>query len=255
MTWEAYGQDLEANLQDLHGRLHRGAYRAKPSRRAYIPKADGRLRPLGLAALEDKILQRAVVEVLNAIYEADFLGFSYGFRPGRTSTPSPQLFLSTSSSTWSSRFSPLPSAPPFGAAFGATNPPLPTPSNDASSALPARSSWMTVPFAFGSISGPPPRCAGGRPESSSGSLMGQPEAHLRARVMGWDSLIVKIGAKPRACAPARSGQPRLEGLPPRRRRALMPWSGRLTVRARRPDHRSGQRAVRSWASAGRVRTG
>ena len=84
VTWEAYGEDLEANLQDLHGRLHRGAYRAKPSRRAYIPKADGRLRPLGIAALEDKIVQRAVVEVLNAIYEADFLGFSYGFRPGRS---------------------------------------------------------------------------------------------------------------------------------------------------------------------------
>jgi RNA-directed DNA polymerase len=80
VTWEAYGEDLEANLQDLHRRLHRGAYRAKPSRRAYIPKADGRLRPLGIATLEDKIVQRAVVEVLNAIYEADFLGFSYGFR-------------------------------------------------------------------------------------------------------------------------------------------------------------------------------
>jgi len=84
VTWNAYGQDLEANLLDLHGRLHRGAYRAKPSRRAYIPKADGRLRPLGIAALEDKILQRAVAEVLNGIYEADFLGFSYGFRPGRS---------------------------------------------------------------------------------------------------------------------------------------------------------------------------
>ncbi|MCA1705565.1 MAG: group II intron reverse transcriptase/maturase, partial [Actinobacteria bacterium] len=84
VTWQAYGQDLEASLLDLHGRLHRGSYRAKPSRRAYIPKADGRLRPLGIAALEDKIVQRAVVEVLNAIYEADFLGFSYGFRPGRS---------------------------------------------------------------------------------------------------------------------------------------------------------------------------
>jgi group II intron reverse transcriptase/maturase len=83
VTWAAYGQDLEANLQDLHRRLHAGSYRARPSRRAYIPKADGRQRPLGIAALEDKILQRAVVEVLNAIYEADFLGFSYGFRPGR----------------------------------------------------------------------------------------------------------------------------------------------------------------------------
>ena len=84
VTWEDYGQDLEANLRDLHARVHAGRYRAKPSRRAYIPKADGRLRPLGIAALEDKILQRAVVEVLNAIYEADFLGFSYGFRPGRS---------------------------------------------------------------------------------------------------------------------------------------------------------------------------
>lgn len=83
VTWESYGQDLEANLQGLHARVQRGAYRAKPSRRVYIPKADGRLRPLGVAALEDKIVQRAVVEVLNAIYEADFLGFSYGFRPGR----------------------------------------------------------------------------------------------------------------------------------------------------------------------------
>ncbi len=84
MTWHAYGQNLEANLQDLHARVHRGAYRAKPSRRVYIPKADGRQRPLGIATLEDKIVQRAVVEVLSAIYEADFLGFSYGFRPGRS---------------------------------------------------------------------------------------------------------------------------------------------------------------------------
>jgi RNA-directed DNA polymerase len=84
MTWEAYGQNLEANLKDLHGRLHRGAYRAKPSRRVYIPKADGRQRPLGVASLEDKIVQWALVEVLNAIYEPDFLGFSYGFRPGRS---------------------------------------------------------------------------------------------------------------------------------------------------------------------------
>jgi len=83
-TWEAYGRDLEANLQDLHGRLHRGAYRAKPSRRVYIPKADGRQRPLGVASLEDKIVQWALVGVLNAIYEPDFLGFSYGFRPGRS---------------------------------------------------------------------------------------------------------------------------------------------------------------------------
>ena len=83
MTWQDYGQDLEANLRDLHRRVHSGAYRARPSRRVYIPKADGRQRPLGIAALEDKIVQRAVVEVLNAIYEEDFVGFSYGFRPGR----------------------------------------------------------------------------------------------------------------------------------------------------------------------------
>jgi group II intron reverse transcriptase/maturase len=84
VTWREYGQDLEGNLQDLHVRLQRGAYRAKPSRRVFIPKADGRQRALGVAALEDKILQRATVEVLNAIYEVDFLGFSYGFRPGRS---------------------------------------------------------------------------------------------------------------------------------------------------------------------------
>jgi len=83
-TWAAYGQDLEANLLGLHRRLHRGAYRAKPSRRVYIPKADGRQRPLGVASLEDKVVQGALVEVLNAIYEPDFLGFSYGFRPGRS---------------------------------------------------------------------------------------------------------------------------------------------------------------------------
>jgi RNA-directed DNA polymerase len=83
VTWTDYGQDLEANLQDLHERVQSGRYRAKPSRRAYIPKADGRLRPLGVASLEDKIVQRAVVEVLNAVYEVDFRGFSYGFRPGR----------------------------------------------------------------------------------------------------------------------------------------------------------------------------
>ena len=84
VTWREYGLDLEVNLRDLHARVHRGSYRAKPSLRAYIPKPDGRLRPLGIAALEDKILQRAVVEVLNAIYEQDFVGFSYGFRPGRS---------------------------------------------------------------------------------------------------------------------------------------------------------------------------
>jgi RNA-directed DNA polymerase len=84
VTWKDYGQDLEANLRDLYARVHRGAYRAKPSRRVYIPKPDGRQRPLGVASLEDKILQRAVAEVLNAIFECDFLGFSYGFRPGRS---------------------------------------------------------------------------------------------------------------------------------------------------------------------------
>jgi RNA-directed DNA polymerase len=83
VTWASYGLDLEAHLQDLHERVQQGRYRASPSRRAWIPKADGRLRPLGIAALEDKIVQRAVVEVLNAVYEVDFLGFSYGFRPGR----------------------------------------------------------------------------------------------------------------------------------------------------------------------------
>ncbi|HUP00194.1 MAG TPA: group II intron reverse transcriptase/maturase [Gemmatimonadota bacterium] len=84
VTWRQYGEDLVGNLEDLSRRLRRGAYRAKPVRRAYIPKADGRQRPLGVPALEDKIVQRAVVEVLNAIYEVDFLGFSYGFRPGRS---------------------------------------------------------------------------------------------------------------------------------------------------------------------------
>ena len=84
VTWSTYGQDLGANLRDLHQRVHTGRYRARPSRRVYIPKADGRQRPLGIASLEDKILQRAVVEVLNAIYEEDFVGFSYGFRPGRS---------------------------------------------------------------------------------------------------------------------------------------------------------------------------
>ena len=74
VTWDAYGQDLRANLEDLLRRVHSGAYRASPSRRVYIPKPDGRQRPLGIATLEDKILQRAVVEVLNAIYEEDFLG-------------------------------------------------------------------------------------------------------------------------------------------------------------------------------------
>jgi len=83
-TWRHYGEKLEENLQDLSERLKRGAYRARPVKRAYIPKPDGRQRPLGVTALEDKIVQKATVEVLNAIYETDFLGFSYGFRPGRS---------------------------------------------------------------------------------------------------------------------------------------------------------------------------
>ena len=82
--WHEYETGLEDRLVDLHSRVHRGAYRAKPSRRVYIPKADGRERPLGVAALEDKIVQHGVVTILNAIYEEDFLGFSYGFRPGRS---------------------------------------------------------------------------------------------------------------------------------------------------------------------------
>jgi group II intron reverse transcriptase/maturase len=83
MTWATYAADIEPRLADLHARVHRGAYRAQPSRRVYIPKADGKQRPLAVAALEDKVVQRAVLMVLNAIYEEDFLGFSYGFRPGR----------------------------------------------------------------------------------------------------------------------------------------------------------------------------
>jgi group II intron reverse transcriptase/maturase len=84
VTWQEYEQDLQENLRDLHGRVQSGRYRASPSRRVFIPKADGRQRPLGIATLEDKIVQRAVTEVLNAVYETDFLGFSYGFRPGRS---------------------------------------------------------------------------------------------------------------------------------------------------------------------------
>jgi group II intron reverse transcriptase/maturase len=83
VSWEEYGIDLDRRLADLHARIHRGSYRAQPSQRRYIPKPDGRQRPLGVAAVEDKIVQRALVEVLNAIYEEDFLGFSYGFRPKR----------------------------------------------------------------------------------------------------------------------------------------------------------------------------
>jgi group II intron reverse transcriptase/maturase len=84
LTWEQYDTNLEERLRDLHRRIHGGTYRARPSRRGFIPKADGRQRPLGIAALEDKIVQKAVVRVLNQIYEVDFLGFSYGFRPRRS---------------------------------------------------------------------------------------------------------------------------------------------------------------------------
>src|ERR1017187_625036 len=84
VTWQGYESGLEDRLVDLHGRVHRGTYRAQPSRRVFIPKADGRQRPLGIAAVEDKIVQQAVVTILNQIYEVDFKGFSYGFRPGRS---------------------------------------------------------------------------------------------------------------------------------------------------------------------------
>jgi RNA-directed DNA polymerase len=84
LTWDEYGVDLDRRLADLHARIHRGSYRAQPSLRQYIPKPDGRQRPLGIAAVEDKVVQRAMVEVLSAIWEEDFLGFSYGFRPGRS---------------------------------------------------------------------------------------------------------------------------------------------------------------------------
>src|SRR6202043_982990 len=83
LTWTQYEEDLEANLQNLHARVHGGGYRALASRRRYIPKADGRRRPLGIAALEDKIVQAAVAAILTPIYEVEFLGFSYGFRPER----------------------------------------------------------------------------------------------------------------------------------------------------------------------------
>jgi retron-type reverse transcriptase len=84
VTWKEYETGLEDRLKDLHSRVHRGAYRAQPCKRKWIPKANGKLRPLGIAALEDKIGQSAVVTVLNQIYEADFRNFSYGFRPERS---------------------------------------------------------------------------------------------------------------------------------------------------------------------------
>jgi RNA-directed DNA polymerase len=84
LTGQEYATGLEERLADLHDRVHRGTYRAHPSRRVYIPKPDGRQRPLGIAALEDKIVQQAVVTILRQIYEEDFRGFSYGFRPGRS---------------------------------------------------------------------------------------------------------------------------------------------------------------------------
>jgi RNA-directed DNA polymerase len=83
VTWRQYGEELETHLPDLHERVQSGRYRAKPSKRTWIPKSDGRQRPIGIAALEDKVVQQAVVRVLNQIFEEDFLGFSYGFRPGR----------------------------------------------------------------------------------------------------------------------------------------------------------------------------
>src|SRR5215472_11314081 len=93
VTWREYESGLADRLVDLHSRVHRGAYRAKPSRRVFIPKADGRQRPLGVAALEDKVVQQAVVTILNQIYEVDFKGFSYGFRPGRSphTSPDPEM--------------------------------------------------------------------------------------------------------------------------------------------------------------------
>ena len=84
VTWQSYGENLEEKLKVLHDQVHRGSYRAHPAKRSYIPKADGSKRPLSIWCLEDKIVQQAVVRVLEAIYEEDFVGFSYGFRPGRS---------------------------------------------------------------------------------------------------------------------------------------------------------------------------
>jgi retron-type reverse transcriptase len=84
VTWQEYENGLEDRIRGLHRRIHQGAYRVRPSRRVYIPKADGKQRPLGIAALEDKVVQQAVVTILNQIYEQDFKGFSYGFRSGRS---------------------------------------------------------------------------------------------------------------------------------------------------------------------------
>ena len=84
VTWHDYELDLEDRITDLHGRIHRGSYRAKPSKRIYLPKPDGRKRPIGIASLEDKLVQKAVVWVLQCIYEQDFLDFSYGYRPGKS---------------------------------------------------------------------------------------------------------------------------------------------------------------------------
>ena len=83
VTWQTYGENLEEKLTDLHDRVHKGSYRARPARRTYIPKADGSQRPLAILCLEDKVIQQAVATILEAIYEEDFVGFSYGFRPGR----------------------------------------------------------------------------------------------------------------------------------------------------------------------------
>ncbi|HBT8309479.1 TPA: group II intron reverse transcriptase/maturase, partial [Klebsiella pneumoniae] len=84
IRWMDYAGNMKNNITDLHRRLHQGSYRAQPGRRHYIPKADGKQRPLGIASLEDKIVQYALVKILNAVYENDFMGFSYGFRPGRS---------------------------------------------------------------------------------------------------------------------------------------------------------------------------